>query len=62
MLVTQPFLLRIKRLQALVIAADSVQRFALGNAMAPGIANLMQVVLYSDHILEIHDTGVRAFD
>ena len=26
------------------------------------IANLMHMVLHSDHIFEIHDTGVRAYD
>ena len=26
------------------------------------IADLMHIVLYSDHILEIHDSGARVFD
>ena len=33
-----------------------------GNVDAHRIANLMHIVLHSDHIIEIHDTGVRVFD
>ena len=33
-----------------------------GAVAATRIANLMHIVLRSDHILEIHDTGVRVFD
>ncbi|MFM7986030.1 MAG: hypothetical protein ACKPKO_42625, partial [Candidatus Fonsibacter sp.] len=33
-----------------------------GNVDAHRIADLMHIVLHSDHILEIHDTGVRVFD
>ena len=33
---------------------------AAGGAVdATRVANLMRIVIYSDHILEIHDTGVR---
>ena len=36
---------------------------AAGGAVnAQRVANLMHIVLRSDHILEIHDTGVRVFD
>ena len=36
---------------------------AAGGAIAATrVANLMHIVLHSDHILEIHDTGVRVFD
>ena len=36
---------------------------AAGGAIAATrIANLMHIVLHSDHILEIHDTGVRVYD
>ena len=36
---------------------------AAGGAIAATrIANLMHIVLHSDHILEIHDTGVRVHD
>ena len=36
---------------------------AAGSAvLATRIANLMHIVFRSDHILEIHDTGVRVFD
>ena len=36
---------------------------AAGGAIAATrFANLMHIVLHSDHILEIHDTGVRVFD
>ena len=33
-----------------------------GAVAATRIANLMHIVLRSDHILEIHDTGVRVCD
>ena len=33
-----------------------------GAVAATRIANLMHIVLRSDRILEIHDTGVRVFD
>ena len=32
-----------------------------GAVDARRIANLMHIVLHSDHILEIHETGVRVF-
>ncbi|MFM7859707.1 MAG: hypothetical protein ACKO96_49200, partial [Flammeovirgaceae bacterium] len=36
---------------------------AAGGAIAATrIANLMHIVLRFDHILQIHDTGVRVFD
>ena len=35
---------------------------ARGAINAQRVANLMHFVLRSDHILEIHDTGVRVFD
>ena len=36
---------------------------AAGGAIAATrIANLMHIVLHSDHILEIHDMGVRVYD
>ena len=35
---------------------------ASGAISAQRTANLMHIVLHSDHILEIHDTGVRVFD
>ena len=33
-----------------------------GAVAATRIANLMQIVLRSDHILEIHNAGIRVFD
>ena len=33
-----------------------------GVVAATRVANLMHIALRSDHILEIHDTGVRVFD
>ena len=33
-----------------------------GAVAATLVANLMHIVLHSDHILEIQDTGVRVFD
>ena len=35
---------------------------ARGAVNAVRVADLMHIVLHSDHILEIHDTGVRVFD
>ena len=33
-----------------------------GAVAATRIADLMHIVLHSDHSLEIHDTGVRVYD
>ncbi|MFM7985217.1 MAG: hypothetical protein ACKPKO_38455, partial [Candidatus Fonsibacter sp.] len=33
-----------------------------GNVDEDRMADLMHTVLHSDHIIEIHDTGVRVFD
>ena len=33
-----------------------------GYVVVARVPNLMHIVIHSDHILEIHDTGVRVFD
>ena len=47
----------------LLTAKVKYARPLAGRAVNPvRLADLMHIVLHSDHILEIHDTGVRVFD